>query len=34
MPPNPSTVPTRVSVALIGSGTPLSMRKRAWATFG
>ena len=34
MPPKPSTVPTRVSVALIGSETPCSMRKRAWATFG
>ena len=32
--PKPSTVPMRVSVAMSGSGTPLVMRWRAWATFG
>ncbi len=32
--PNPSTVPIRVSAAIIGSATPRSMSRRAWATFG
>ena len=34
MPPKPSTVPIRVSVQMIGSGTPASIRSRACATFG
>ena len=34
MPPKPSTVPMRVSVEMVGSGTPLRMRNLDWSTLG